>query len=613
MTAPLDSIDLANLAILIGAALVLVGIFSSLVARKFGAPLLLVFLVLGMLAGEDGPGGLQFNDYQATYLIGSLALSIILFDGGLRTKLAVFRGVLAPSLLLATVGVLITAAITGGVAILLLPGLDPLEALLMGAIVASTDAAAVFFLLRAGGLRLQQRVGAVLEIESGTNDPVAIFLTVVLAEIVVAGSSGGDIGWALLTRLLQQGALGAMLGLAGGFAIVTVLNRMEMPGGLHPLLVVATAVLLSALVTLAGGSGLLAVYIAGLVVANRPVRAYPTIVGFHDAATWLCQIVMFLVLGLLVTPSRLVEYAVPGIALALALTFVARPVAVWLCLWPFGFAAKETGFVSWVGLRGAVSIFLAAIPTLGGVPHAHAFFNIAFFVVLISLLVQGWTITALARRLGFALRRTAPAVTRVDVDLPGQTEQELVGYPVTADSMVLGLSRLPSWTRLVLVVREREILAGDRIDGLRAGDYAYFLTPMQRVPRLDWLFADTADLARRSAHRVGELAINADARLGDIADLYDLAVADPAREITVADYFASHLRAPAQPGHRLPLGRATLVVRAAEDGRVARAGLLLDELLEGLLAEMQESRPLLPSIRPRAWLSRLQRWLRRRR
>ena len=189
---------------------------------------------------------------------------------------------------------------------------------------------------------------------------------------------------------------------------MAVLNRIAMPGGLHPLFVVAGAVLISAVTALAGGSGLLAVYIAGLVMANRPTRAYPSIVGFHDAATWLCQIVMFLVLGLLVTPTTLWQFALHGLLVAAALTFVARPLAVWLCLTPFGYTRNEKLFISWVGLRGAVSIFLAAIPTLAGVPNAAAFFNIAFFVVLVSLLVQGATLTRAARRLGVALKGSVP-------------------------------------------------------------------------------------------------------------------------------------------------------------------------------------------------------------
>lgn len=578
----MGGLDYVNAVILISAALILIGIFSSLIANRFGAPLLLVFLVLGMLAGEDGPGGLVFNNYQATYLIGSLALSVILFDGGLRTKLSAFRGVLAPSLLLATFGVVITAAITGAAAFYLLDGLTPLEALLLGGIVASTDAAAVFFLLRTGGLRLQTKVGSVLEIESGTNDPIAVFLTIVLTEFLLAGEHMPS--WALLVRLGEQGAIGGAFGLAGGLAATALLNRVQMPSGLHPLFVVAGVLLVSSATSLLGGSGLLAVYLAGLVMANRPVRAYPSIVGFHDAATWLCQIVMFLVLGLLVTPTTLFDYIMPGVAMALVLTFVARPVAVWLCLSPFGFDRKEKLFVSWVGLRGAVSIFLAAIPTLARVPHAEIFFNIAFFVVLVSLLTQGSTITAMARRLGMALRRTAPSVSRVEVDIPGQVEHEMVGYPITSDSIILGLSRLPSWARILLIVRDKEILSPAEAGPLRVGDYVYFLTPPERVPRLDRLFEESPGVARRMEPPFGELPINGTAKMATMTDLYDLELPEDDRELTVAAFFERHLKGPPQPGARLPVGGATLIARVVESGQVLRAGLQLGELVDRIVA-----------------------------
>ncbi|MEX2630457.1 MAG: potassium/proton antiporter [Tistlia sp.] len=576
------SVAFVNAILLIGAAMVLLGIFSSLVATRFGAPLLLVFLVLGMLAGEDGPGGIVFYDYQTTYLVGSLALSVILFDGGLRTRLAIFRGALAPALLLATLGVVITASVTGAVAALLIGGLSPLQGLLLGAIVASTDAAAVFFLLRTGGLRLQSRVGAVLEIESGTNDPIAVFLVLALTELLLVGADTP--GWEVLRRLVEQGAIGAAAGLAGGFAIVTLLNRLQMPGGLHPLFVVAGAVLIYAATSLLGGSGLLAVYLAGLVAANRPVRAYPSIVGFHDAATWLCQIVMFLVLGLLVTPATLLDYALPGILIALVLLLVARPLAVWLCLWPFGFEDKEKLFISWVGLRGAVSIFLAAIPTLSGVAFGEAFFNIAFFVVLTSLLIQGWTLTGVARFLGMALKRTAPSVRRIELDIPGQVDQEMVGYPIAPDSLILALNHLPPWARAVLVVRDKEILNAAEAGGLRVGDYVYMLTPPDRVQRLDRLFEESPDVTRRLTAPFGELALHGEAQLEEVAELYELDLGEADRGLSVADGFAAHLKAPLQPGARLRIGRATLVARVVEDGRVLRAGLQLDELVEAIVA-----------------------------
>lgn len=598
------SITVANFALFAGSIMILLGIFSSLIAKRFGAPLVLVFLVLGMLLGEDGIGGLLFDDYYIAYVIGSLALAIILFDGGLRTKLSAFRGILAPALLLATLGVVITATLTGIVALMVLPGMDLLEGLLLGSIVASTDAAAVFFLLRAGGMQLPSRASSMLEVESGTNDPVAVFLTIILAEILVSG--GGVPGWEVLGRLGQQAAVGGALGLASGIGIVWLLNRIDMPGGLHPLFVVAGAVFIYSLTSILGGSGLLAAYLAGLVLANRPVRAYPSIVAFHDAATWLAQIGMFLVLGLLVTPSTLMNYALPGLAVAAFLMLVARPAAVFLCLAPFSFSRNEKLYFSWVGLRGAVSVFLAGIPTLVGVPQAETYFNMAFFVVLVSLVVQGWTVNSSARRLNLALRRTPPAVTRIELDIPGQTGQEMVGYPVSPESMVLGLTRLPGWARLIMVVRGNAVLSAEEAGELHAGDYAYFLIPPDRIQRLDRLFGGTADLARRMAPLFGELSIRGEAGIAEVAKLYDLEPPAEDRDKTVEEFFESHIRGRPQPGHRLTLGRATLVARAVDDGRVVRAGLQLEELLDTLMAGALAQSAFKPTSQTlQRWLDRL--------
>ena len=379
------SLDTVSLSILFGAALVLAGILSSLVALRFGAPLLLVFLILGMLAGESGVGGIPFDDVRLTYLVGSIALALILFDGGLRTRIATFRSVLAPSLVLATLGVLLTAALTAP-AVTMMMGYGWTEALLVGAVVASTDAAAVLFLLRARGLRLRSRVAATLEIESGTNDPFAIFLTILLVELLLTG----DQPWAsVAASLAGQGLGGAAIGLIGGRLIVLALNRLALPQGLHAPFVASAALGVFGLGQALHASGFLAVYLAGLMVGNRPTRAHGTVVVFLDAVTWLAQIVMFVLLGLLALPEQLMNYAAPALVVAAVLMVFARPLAVFLCLIPFRFSWRDKVFISWVGLRGAVGIFLASIPLLVGLAHAQLYFNIAFVVVFISLLVQG--------------------------------------------------------------------------------------------------------------------------------------------------------------------------------------------------------------------------------
>src|SRR5215813_3302487 len=453
------ALDALSIGILLGALLVLAGIMSSLVAMRFGAPLLLVFLIVGMLAGEEGIGGVKFDDVRTTYVVGSIALALILFDGGLRTRFATFRSVLGPAVTLATAGVLLTAALTAPVAKYLL-AMSWTEALLVGAVVASTDAAAVFFLLHARGLRLRPRVGATLEVESGSNDPFAVLLTLLLVEFLTVG----DRSWQHVLAVLAT-----VIGVIGGRAIVVVLNRLGLAQGLHAPFVTTSALVIFGLASALHASGFLAVYLAGLVVGNRPARAHNTVVVFLDAVTWLAQIVMFVLLGLLVWPGRLVESILAALAVAAALMFIARPAAVFLCLAPFRFAWREKAFISWVGLRGAVGIFLASIPLLVGLPHAHVYFDIAFVVVLTSLLIQGWTIAAAGRRLHIALSRHDPLPRRVELDLPGQLEQEIVGYPVSANSPYLKRGLLPSWARPTLVVREQKILSPLESQPVRPG------------------------------------------------------------------------------------------------------------------------------------------------
>jgi len=570
----MEAIGIANTVLLLGAALVIAGILSSLIATRFGAPMLLVFLGIGMLAGEDGPGGIRFSDYALTYLVGSLALAVILFDGGLRTRIANLQGALAPALVLSTVGVLVTATLTGVLAAYVLD-LGVLESFLIGAIVASTDAAAVFFLLRTGGLQLKRRVGTTLEIESGTNDPVALFLTIVAVELIASGADAPTLS--VVVTFLQQIVLGAVAGVTGGFGTAWLLNRVELPSGLHPLLVVAMAVFIFALTAGVGGSGFLAVYSAGLIMGNRAVRAFASIISLHDAATWLAQIGMFLVLGLLVTPHNLIGHAGAALAIALFLAFVARPAAVWLCLQSFGFDWREKTFVSWVGLRGAVSIFLAAIPVLYALPSGQLYFEVAFFVVLVSLILQGWTIKAAATRLGQALPQLEIPVSRVELDLPGQLDLEMVGYPIAADSRVLSLAALPSWLRPVLVVRDGDTLEPSVAGPLRPGDYGYFLAPPSRVHRLDRIFAPATDLQSLRGFE-GEFAINGDAPVGKLDDLYAMGAGADERSLTVAQLFDARFEHAPQVGDALRIGKCVLTVQSMDGDVVVRAALCFEDL-----------------------------------
>ncbi len=569
----MGALDAVSIGILFGALLVLLGIMSSLAAMRFGVPLLLVFLIVGMLAGESGPVGLKFDDVRTTYVVGSIALALILFDGGLRTRFATFRSVLAPAVTLATLGVLLTAALTAPVARFLFD-LSWIEALLVGAVVASTDAAAVFFLIHARGLRLRPRVAATLEVESGSNDPFAVLLTTLLVEFLTLG----DRSWQHVAMVLgQQAILGALIGVFGGRAMAFVLNRLGLAQGLHAPFVATSALVVFGFASVMHASGFLAVYLAGLVVGNRPTRAHNTVVVFLDAVTWLAQIVMFVLLGLLVWPLRLFESIWPALAVAVTLMLVARPLAVFLCLLPFRFPWRENAFVSWVGLRGAVGVFLASIPLLVGLPKAYLYFDIAFVVVVASLLVQGWTIAWAARRLHVALPRQAPLPRRVELDLPGQLAQEIVGYPLAPNSPYLARGLLPSWARPTLVVRDEKILSPTEAAPVRQGDYVYLLAPPEKAQALDRFFVKMPPPAVPDARLLGDFFVSGDVTLGALAEIYGLTVAPDAAAVTLAAFMADELERVPRQGDVVPLGPIALVAHRVSDGRASTVGLRLPE------------------------------------
>jgi len=567
------ALDAISIAILLGSLLVLAGILSSLIALRFGAPLLLVFLLVGMLAGEGGPGGLKFDDVQVTYVVGSIALALILFDGGLRTRIATFRNVLAPSVMLATVGVLITTLITAPFAKFVL-GIGWLQAMLVGAVVASTDAAAVFFLINARGLRLRPRVRAVLEVESGTNDPFAVFLALLIVEMLLANHQSWS--HALIT-LARDTLLGILFGYTGGKLIAAVLNRVNLAQGLHAPFVAVGAVAVFAFCNAVHTSGFLAVYLAGLVVGNQQTRAHNSVVVFLDAITWLAQIVMFVLLGLLAWPHRLADSIWGAIVVVLVLTVVARPAAVFLCLAPFNFQWREKLFISWVGLRGAVGIFLASIPLLVGLPAAYLFFDVAFVVVLFSLLVQGWSVAFAAKKLDMSFARADPLPRRVELDLPGQLAREIVGYPVAPNSPFMRRGLIPNWARMTMVVRNEQILTPPEAQPLQEGDYVYLLAPPEKAQALDRFFVDMPPPAKPDPRLLGDFFVPGTATLGALADIYGLQVAAAHADLPLAFYFAEQLGRAPRVGDVVALGPIALLAHQVEGGRVVTVGLRLAE------------------------------------
>ncbi|HEX7035723.1 MAG TPA: potassium/proton antiporter [Pseudomonadales bacterium] len=571
-----------NLAVLAGSLLLLVSILVSDISSRLGVPLLLVFLVLGMLAGEEGPGGIQFDDFDASYIIGTIALAIIIFDGGLRTRRDTFRVALAPAVTLATLGVVLTAGLLGAFTSWLLD-LGWLNGMLLGAIVGSTDAAAVFALLRTAGATLKGRVASTLEIESASNDPMAIFLTVVLLEVLIAGGTRLDAS--VLLSFAQQFGIGALLGFAGGFGLLRLINRVNLMTGLYPLLAAAGGLVIFAVTAQVGGSGYLAIYCAGLVLGNARMRSGQNILRVHDGLAWLSQIVLFVILGLLLTPSELLDVAVPALAISAFLMLVARPLAVAVCLAPFRFPWREQLYIGWVGLRGAVPVVLAMFPVIYGAENAGLYFNVAFFIVLVSLLLQGSTIAPAARWLKLEAPPPVEPLQRVTLDVPGHYEHEILCYEVhercRCAGRQLGQIELPKDAHVMAVMRDGMPLTVEPSLSLASGDYVYVLAQEDDLAYLNKLFDPHLEPERLKAPRFfGDFVLNGEAVVRDLADVYGIPVPAEHAQETLAQYFRHAFHGRAVVGDRVRLGDIELVVREIEGPEVRRVGLRLPEQSE---------------------------------
>ncbi len=568
--------DAINIAVLIGAGLVALSTLTSLVSQRIGAPLLLVFLGIGLLAGEDGLLGIEFDSGAAAYFIGSLALAIILFDSGFETPLRSYRVAAFPALTLATLGVIITAGVVGAAAHFLL-GVGWIEGMLLGSIVASTDAAAVFFLLRVGGINLRERVKATLEIESGANDPMAIFLTMMFVELAVGREDPSfGLGAAFILTFVKQIGLGVVIGAAGGLALASLMNRLkELDAGLFPITCLASALVIFAAGGLLGGSGFVAAYVAGVIAGNRRINFAHRVRRFQVGMTWLAQIGMFLTLGLLATPSEFGAVIIPAIGLALVLIFAARPIATWLCLLPFRFKWRENIFVGWVGLRGAVSIMLAILPALGGVDNGPMFFNVVFVMVLASLLIQGWTIGVTAQTLNMLAPAEPGLVDRLEVELPGGAELELVGYRIHPESTVARGERIPRWARPVLILRDGRSLSIHNAGPLQADDRVYLFASPRQIGALDKIYASPADDHDPSV--VGDFMISGGAPLHGLVQQYALPALPYDDVMTISDFLEREFSGKPIVGDRLSVGPIDLVVNTIDDaGGVDKVGIITD-------------------------------------
>ncbi len=564
--------------LLLAGLLLFISVLASTISARLGLPLLLLFLLVGMLAGEDGPGGILFSDFFTANLVGQLALAVILLDGGLRTRDESFRVALKPAAVLATWGVIGSAGLLGVFATWVLD-VDWRLGLLLAAIVGSTDAAAVFALLRNSGVRLNERVKSTLEIESGANDPMAILLVTVMVELLLHPEQASGVSIVLL--LLTQAGFGLGFGFLGGRILAWLLRRLNLAEGLYALLILSGGLFIFGAANLLDGSGFLAVYVAGVIVGNRRSHATEHVLRVMDGLAWLAQAGMFVVLGLLVTPSHLAEYSWEALAMALFLMLVARPIAVIIGLWPFRYTRNEVAFVSWVGLRGAVPVVLAIFPVVMGVPDSQLLFDVAFSVVLLSLLVQGATIPAAARLLKVELPPADEPCDRREVWVGEEAVLPMFEFRVIAGSTAEG--RHPDdlasefihvKVRCIALVRDGKLHEIGLELHLRPGDSVWFITPESEAEALAQIFGGAALDIGRNTRFFGEFAVAPECLAGDLASTYGFVLPPDEAVRPLGEVLVLRLGRPAVVGDRVKIAGFELVVRKMGiAGRISAIGL----------------------------------------
>lgn len=491
---------LVDTLILVTGILLLLGIVSSKLSTRLGMPVLVLFLLVGMLAGSEGIGRIEFEDYKLAHAIGTVALAVILFDGGLGTSLSSIRVSWKPSVLLATVGVAVTAGITGIAASYIL-GISLLEGLLLGSIVGSTDASAVFSILRWGGVGLPKKIAAILEVESASNDPMAIFLTIGCIEILLGNMTFGP---KLLGLFASQMLVGTAVGLLGGYGATWVINRIELgAAGMYPVLVSAFCLLTYGLAVQLNGSGFLSVYLAGVVIGNKQVMFQQGIRRFHDAIAWLSQIIMFVTLGLLCFPSRLLEVSGKAIIVSLVLMFVARPLAVLVSTFPFKLHLRELTFISWVGLKGAVPITLATFPLMFATSdkplQANLIFDVVFFTVVVSAIIQGTSLTPAARWLALETPRDPEPPVTLEISSLRNVDGKVVDYTINADSKASGRLvkelALPTGVVIAMVARGDKIIPPQGNTRINSGDHVILVLRNGTEPMVEKVFGRAEESA----------------------------------------------------------------------------------------------------------------------
>ncbi len=566
--------DFIDLPILMMSLVLVISILTSLVSTRVGIPLILIFLCLGVVVGFSSFDVLsEIRHPRLMFGLGAIALALILFDSGFHTSMKMYRQASLPAILLATLGVVLTAVLMAPMARYTLH-VGWVSAFLLVAMISSTDSAAVFFLLRSKGLYLREKVKATLEVESGANDPMAIFLTISCMLILSRPEIIQTTDYlALVPMFGAQLVIGALGGLVLARGIIWLVNQIKLEPALYPIFVLGLALLGFACVDALGGSGFLAVYIAGVIVGNNKIQAYTQISKFQQTTTWLCQIVMFVSLGLFVTWEGLISVWKPALVLAILLMFFARPMMIWGILSFFSsYTRHEKNFISFVGLRGATSVLLALLPIIYELPEGEFFFNIIFVMVLLSLLIQGFFIPVIARLCGVVVPRLYQEPVKMEIDLPGLTDSSLIMYELGEKTPAVLGEKIPRWARPTLVVRNG--LTYSSVKQLMVGDRIYVVSPStRRQGLLDRLFGGGE--AAEVLDAFGDFPLAASTTFAELERMYGVQVSQGVKDRTIADVMAAAF-GDMELGDRLSVDAIELVVRTIENGVITTVGVDLD-------------------------------------
>ncbi|MGO2279327.1 MULTISPECIES: potassium/proton antiporter [unclassified Psychrobacter] len=594
--------DTLNILYLVGAVLIFASIMASTLSARLGVPLLLLFLIVGMLAGEQGILGIEFSQYALANFVGQAALACILLDGGLRTSFKSFRVGLKPAITLATWGVLVTVMVLG-VFVTWLLDVDWRFGLLMAAIVGSTDAAAVFSLLRNGGVKLNDRVQATLELESGANDPLAILLVTGLIALNV--DPAGQTVFGFLVLLLQQLSFGLGMGLLFGYFLSRLLPKVHLAEGMYAILILSAGLAVFAATNLIGGSGFLAVYLTGVLIGNHKVRSTEHVMRVMDSFAWLSQAVLFVVLGLLVTPSNVLNVWHYSVAIALFMIFVARPIAVYTSVKPFKFKDREIGFISWVGLRGAVPITLAILPVMAGIDNAFMLFDIAFGVVVLSLILQGTTIPTMANLFKVRIPTNKDPKEEHEVWVSDKASITLYEFEAKSGAFAIGRHPMgiskginPDEISVFALVRNQQIVVVDDSTKLKFGDSVWYAMRGNHASKIAKIFNDTTLDRKAIDDFYGDWLLSPSVKLGDLPFFTGIMASetlvktlktsdeDSAKnmwEQTVAEYVKSHLGTAPVSGDTVVISDEwSLVIKEVDDkGKLRTIGLKYEEPATG--------------------------------